>query len=265
MRQSTAVKQSRRAAELAEMMLDNEKLMRTILDETLTSASNGDIREAGRTICPSGGEVRGPLNRFPRAIDLASCPIGVGGTWHTHVTPHEIRNPVNSLPDMANVVYGLTNVSIVVGTRTADVMVSAEDDDAAVDTFRNAIGADVSGPADISDAIKAGRVMPSPARNRARDHLDTLIYTAETGYDDLDRAVADIPPDNWAAPFGSGRDEEFSGNRAKTTAFAPDAFSTAGEEVESLIGTGELRNTAISTAIGTIVGGIVSRIVFGDD
>ena len=79
------------AMELATSMVEQRDIMRSILKETLRSAKMGHIREAGRTKCPRSGEVRGSLQRFPRAIDLASCPVSKGGTWHTHVTEDEIR------------------------------------------------------------------------------------------------------------------------------------------------------------------------------
>lgn len=264
MDQYESVKRDERATELATFMLEQRDTMEEIVNETLTSAANGDIREAGRTLCPGSGEIRGALRRFPRAIDLATCPVDRGGTYHTHVTPREIRNPVNSLPDMANVVYGLTDVSVVVGTDTADVIVAAEDPDAGVREFQNAIGADVSGPTELSDAIRGGRINPSPARNRARSALDDLMFTAETGFSHYDEAVDTMPEANWAAPYGSGMDEEFSGNMAASTAFLPDSFEVASGMASGLISNTELRDRAISTAIGTVVGGVVSRVVFGE-
>jgi len=264
MDQYESVRRDERAAELATFMLEQRDVMEEIVNETLTSASNGDIREAGRTLCPGSGQIRGALRRFPRAIDLATCPVDKGGTYHTHVTPREIRNPVNSLPDMANVVFGLTDVSVVVGTETADVIVAAEDPDAAVREFQNAIGEEVAGPSDLSEAIRGGRVVPTPARQRARSALEPLMFTAQTGFSNYDTTVDTMPAANWAAPYGSGRNEEFTGNMAASTAFLPDSFDSAGEMAGSLVSRSDLRDEAISTAIGTIIGGLVSRAVFGN-
>ena len=265
MDQQAEIARDERAAELATFMLERRDTMREIVEETLTSAMEGNIREAGRTMCPQNQRIKGPLQRFPRAIDLASCPVNRGGTWHTHVTPREIRTPVNSLPDMANVIYGLTNVSIVVGTNTADVVVAPDDQEAAQNVFANALGYDVQGPRDISDAIRAGRIRPTQSRRRAREALGPLVYQIETGFADLSAKVNDVPPDNWAAPHGSGRDESFSGNRAGMVAFGPDSFKTAADAGENLLGGVGVKETAVSTAIGTIIGGIVSRAVFGND
>lgn len=260
----TEIRRDQKATELATFMLEQSDTMREIVEETLTSAKSGDIKEAGRTLCPSNTEIRGPLNRFPRAIDLAACPVGRGGTWHTHVTPREIRGPVNSLPDMANVVYGLTNVSIVVGTETADVIVAPDNPDAAREVFRNAIGSDVDGPRELSDAIRSGRIPPTKSRQRARNRLSPLVYQVGTGFKDLERDVSSIPPDNWAASYGSGRDESFSGNRAGMTAFTPESFQTAAQAGEDIAVSADIRDEIISTAIGTVVGGIIARAVFGE-
>ena len=264
MEAQTEIQRDERATELATFMLEQHDTMREIVEETLTSAQAGNIKEAGRTLCPSNTEIRGPLNRFPRAIDLAACPVGKGGTWHTHVTPREIRSPVNSLPDMANVVYGLTSVSIVVGTETADVIVAPEDQQAGEEAFQNAIGSTIDGPRDLSDAIRAGRIPPTESRQRARQALDPVVYQVQTGYSGLEEMVSSIPPENWAAPYGSGRDESFSGNRAGMTAFTPQSFQTAAQVGENIAIDADIRDEIITTAIGTIVGGIVARAVFGE-
>lgn len=252
------------ATQLATRMLEEREVMRTIVEETLESAAEGDIREAGRTKCPENGSIRGPLDRFPRAIDLAPCPLEVGGTWHTHVTPREIRNPVNSLPDMANVIYGLTNVSIVVGTETADVFVSPKDREEGEKQFENIIGYEAGGTEGVTEAIAEGRINPSPARERVRDKMGILSFSAPTGFEDLEREIESIPAHNWAAPFGSGRDEVFTGNRGGMTAFGPQAFDNGAQELDSLINRSEIGSIAVSTAIGTLIGGAIDRVVFGD-
>lgn len=260
--EQTTVRRSEEATELATQMVESHEVMRTIISETLEDALAGNIRESGRTKCPTGGEVKGPLGRFPRAIDLAPCPRDVGGTWHTHVTPREIQNPVNSLPDMANVVYGLTDVSVVAGTQTADVVVSGGPEKTVEDIFQNAIGLEASGTEDVVAAISDGRISPSRARTRAREALSELVFTVETGYEELDRVVRDVPEDNWAAPHGSGMDEEFTGNRSGATALAVDSFEVAASEAETRLANSSVGQIAVSTAIGTIVGNIVDSALF---
>lgn len=256
------VRRSEEATELATRMVENDEVMRSIISETLQDALDGNIRESGRTKCPAGGEIRGPLGRFPRAIDLAPCPREVGGTWHTHVTPREIRTPVNSLPDMANVVFGLTDVSVVPGTQTADVVVSADSESAAETAFQNAVGLEASGPEDVVEAIRDGRIDPNTARSRAREALEPLVFTIETGYSDLGKVVNDVPPDNWAAPHGSGMGEEFTGNRAGTVALAVDSFDEAASKAESQLQNSSVKQIVFSTAVGTIVGNIVDSALF---
>ncbi len=264
MDQAVEVTRDERATELATLMLEQEGVMRSIIGETIDSAKSGSIREAGRTYCPSSSKIRGALNRFPRAIDLASCPVDRGGTWHTHVTPQGIRNPVNSLPDMSNVIYGLTDVSIVPGSQSADVIVAPEDRESGIDVFENAIGASVAGPGGVTEAIRDGRIDPVRARKAARDKLSPLVYQVSTGYGDLSEAAAEIPPEGWAAPYGSGKDESFSGNRAGLPMFGPDSFQRAGQAGSEVFGGVDIQNQVISTAIGTIIGGVVSRVVFGE-
>lgn len=263
MNQPAEVTQDEAATELATTMLEQEGVMRAIIEETIGSAIEGNIREAGRTLCPTNNQIKGPLNRFPRAIDLAACPTNKGGTWHTHVTPREIKRPVNSLPDMSNVIFGLTDVSVVAGTEHADVIVSPQNHDQAAEVFRNAIGAEVFRPADLSDAIEGGRIVPTPARQRAREQLSELVFQVDTGFSDLTEAAAAVPPTNWAAPHGSGMDESFSGNQEGATAFAPDSFQVASDAADDVLSGTQIRDEVVSTAIGTIIGGIVSRVVFG--
>lgn len=185
-------KPSREAAGLADTMLSDTETMRTILDETIPAQnSRGErVHESGRTVCGSGdtAKVRGPLARFPTSVELAECPRGVrGGTWHTHVTKSELREPNNSLPDTANVIFGHIDVSIVAGTRNAEAVIAAEDPERAKDAFRNAVGADVESTEDVVDAIISGRISdPKAARGRVRSKLSGLFERRRTGFGDLD-------------------------------------------------------------------------------
>ena len=263
MQQEVAASQP--AIQLADEMVERHDVMQQIVWETLNSAMTGQIKEAGRTKCPANGSIEGPLQRFPRAIDLASCPTERGGAWHTHVTPEEIRNPENSLPDISNVLFGLLDVSVVAGSETADVVVSPEDDQVARDIFRNAIGADVSSPQEVTEAAMSGRINPPRARERVRDALPELFRTAPTGYTQFEDAIQSLHAEQWAHPAGSGKLEAFTGN---TMTFNPvvatDSFDDAGEAADQLLNRWQLKSLVISTAIGTIVGTYVERLVFGD-
>jgi hypothetical protein len=263
--QHQAVGPAADAERLAEEMVNSSAVMRQIIAETLQSAQNGRIREAGRTHCPESGKVKGPLNRFPRAIDLASCPVDTGGAWHTHVSPEEIRNPTNSLPDMANVMFGLLDVSIVAGTETADVIVAPVDRGYAMDIFQNAIGAEVSTPQELTDEIMSGRINPATARQRARQELSTLVRTKRTGLTDLNEIVSEIPAENWARPLGSGSAEAFSGNaKAPMKAVDTNKFDESGLLAKQALPDTDLTALVFSTAVGTIVGGAVDRLIFKD-
>ena len=250
------------AEELADRMVERDDIMRTLVDETLSSAEEGNIREAGRTKCPNNNTIKGPLARVPRAVDLASCPREMGGTWHTHVTPEEMKNPVNSIPDMANVIYALTDVSVVVGSETADVVVGPDNHEKAQDVFENALGLEASGVEDVTAALENGRLDPMTARQRARRKLDPLIFRVETGYTEFDERIDTMPPENWAAIHGSGMNEEFTGNMTAMTAFEPESFRKAAEAGNGAIGDINIAEIAVSTAIGTIVGNFVDRTLF---
>lgn len=256
------VEPSQTAEGLAALMVERDDIMRELVDETITSAEQGDIREAGRTKCPESNTIKGPLARFPRAVDLAECPREVGGTWHTHVTPDEIRSPVNSLPDMANVIYGLTDVSVVVGTDTADVVVAPADHETAQGVFENAIGLEAGSAEGVTQAISDGRIDPTTARQRSRRFLNSLIFEVDTGYSEFDERIVAVPPENWAAAHGSGRNEQFAGNEASLTAFSSDSFTKAATEADGALSDINIREVAISTAIGTIVGNFVDRTLF---
>lgn len=179
------------AMALAEEMLSMEGVMWDILDETIPSGDETEVRESGRTLCGTNADVQGPLARFPTAVELASCPTGSsGGTWHSHVTRDQLKRPTNSLPDTANVVFGDIDVSVVVGTESAEAVVAAEDRESAAETFRDAIGAEVDTTEGVVDAILDGNI-PSPpdARRRVRDRLSTLFVEERVNFTDMDRRL----------------------------------------------------------------------------
>lgn len=262
MNEPRTISRDEMAMELAAGMVEQRDIMRSILVETIRSAKMGHIREAGRTKCPRSGEIRGSLQRFPRAIDLASCAVERGGTWHTHVTEDEIRTPTNSLPDMANVLFGLIDASVVVGTQTADVIVAPSDRKAGEEAFRNAIGADVSEPKELTAAINSGRIMPSQARVRARQEFGDLVYTIETGFGELDAMIDDIADSSWATPPKSGGEEAVAGNGYAPTAFAPQSIEAAADMADGAVEGFGLKNLVLSQALGTIVGNVVDKALF---
>lgn len=179
------------AMELADEMLAMEGVMRDILDETIPNGDDTEVRESGRTLCGRGASIKGPLARFPTAVELASCPRGAGGgTWHTHVTKDQLRHPTNSLPDTANVVFGEIDVSIVTGTQEAEAVVAASDRQRAADTFRDAIGVEAESTDDVVDAILDGQIPnPPDARRRVHDRLDAMFVMQPTNFTDMDQRL----------------------------------------------------------------------------
>lgn len=180
------------ALSLARDMLGQDDVMREILDETIPNGDGEKVTESGRTVCGSSRDIHGPLARFPTAVELASCPRGIsGGTWHSHVTQDQLRDPTNSLPDTANVVFGDIDVSIVAGTQSAEAVVAPADYDAARAAFSDALGAEVDSTEGVVDAILDRQVKsPSDARRRVRDRLSGLFIRSRTGYGDLDSRLS---------------------------------------------------------------------------
>lgn len=177
------------AKRLADEMATMDGVMHAILDETIPAAgeTNAQVTESGRTLCESGA-VHGPLARFPSSVELASCPTGSkGGTWHSHVTQDQLRNPTNSLPDTANVIFGEMGVSAVVGTQSMETVVAPSDAAAGQQTFRDALGVDVNSTEDVVDAIMEGHVAsPADARERVRSRMSGLFSRKRLNFHDLD-------------------------------------------------------------------------------
>jgi hypothetical protein len=264
------------AEDLARRMMGNDDVQREILSETLDSAANGQIKESGRTVCGGGSSIKGPLGRYPTSVELDSCPRGRGGTWHTHVTPDEIRSPQNSLPDMANVIYGYLDASVVVGTDTSEAFIRSANPEAAKAAFEESIGAGVSGAGDVTNAVMSGDVNPTAARRRVRSNLSPLFIERPNGYSDMGSRVPDRV--NLAAPDGLELREakmyhpDFSGGptgRVSSVQQMNDTMDEAGKKaiaaasgIDEESPLGNLRNLAISSAVGTVVGEFVTRTLF---
>jgi len=271
--EATTIRVDEPSAETADEMMARDDIMRESLDETLSAAESGQILEAGRTNCPSHGRdgaIRGVLERFPRAVQLSSCRTDRGGSWHTHVTPGELRSPENSLPDMANVIYGALDVSIVVGYESADVFVSGDDDMVMRDAFHNAIGESFESPEGLYESITSGRVDPVTSRSRVREALSPLVSRRETGYPEMAQRVADLTPASFASPFQSSRDEATSDKPTgsigyqQLRAFDPQSFEAVAEDTEDLVGGVDISGLVISTIVGNVVGEIVNRTIWGE-
>lgn len=179
------------AMRLAQDMFDRDDVMAAILDETIPTQDGSKVTESGRTMCGPDREIHGPLARFPSAVELASCPRGVnGGTWHTHVTRSQLKNPSNSLPDTANVIFGDIDVSMVVGTESAEAVVAHENLAEGKQAFRESLGADIDSTDDVIDAIISGAVDdPANTRQRIRRRLSPLFVRQRVNFSDLDHRL----------------------------------------------------------------------------
>lgn len=261
------------AESLFDLMRDSERVQREILAETLISRDNGNILESGRTVCNSPRQVRGPLGRFPTAVELQTCPIGGGGAWHTHVTTDQLANPHNSLPDMAYVALGSLDVMGVVGTESAEYMLAAADRDAMEAEFADAIGEDVRTPPDVVEALETGRIPPRAARDRVRKRLSGLFREVETELTDIPTEELSPLPE----PVREGPYEQME------LAMVPDdvpyhrlmatpggvgmATSNLASQLEAFISEdlpGDVAGTLVGTTVGTITGKLVERLVFGN-
>lgn len=281
------------AYDLADRMATNREVQKTILDETLDAAEEGTIMESGRTACGGGARIKGPLARYPTSVSLATCPLSAGGAWHTHVTPDEIRNPENSIPDMANVVYGNLDVSIVTGTESIDVFVAASDRAEMIQEFQNALGAEVESVDDVTSALRDGTINnPVSARNRVRRKLSPLFERRTVGFSQQGTRANELVPMGGDVPmfapsidaheaiaFGCSKCGSQTVRTPSLTALAlyhatdekktegvRESFDRCGREMQAAsdsLGV-DIRALVISQALGTIVGTMVERIVFDE-
>jgi len=244
-------------------MAGNDRVMREILDETITSGEQGRLLESGRTMCAAKSEVDAPVARFPRAVDLSRCPVGLSGVWHTHATENQIEHPTNSLPDIANVIFADVDVHFAVGTRTAEAVIAPRDPDAAQEAYRNAVGVDVRSVEGIVEALDTGRISDyTAAHERIRNALGPLTVRYQTSYDDLERRA-----NNYFGVTGERPPTETVRAAAPEQTTAPDAgrirqrSRNAGKIFDEIEGRLNLKSEAASTTIGIVVGSAVSRVL----
>lgn len=272
----TTLEPSPTAEGILGLMVDREDVQRTILEETLASAADGQILESGRTLCSSQTQIRGPLERFPRAVDLQQCPIsGGGGAWHTHVTPRQLMTPENSLPDIGSVVFGQLDVIAVVGAESAEYVMAADDREAMMQEFRDAIGADIQEQSQLVSAIRSGRIQPVTARSRVRQRMDSLFTAQQTGFDDLSTEVREMfqttaqePEESYErvelAMLHHKQSPEYADGMAHPLT-AIEVTGRMGESAEQTISNvipKSVRSTAVGAAVGTVVGNIVNSLFF---
>lgn len=178
------------AHRLAQDMIQRDDVMWTVIQETLESGRQDNLTESGRTVCGTAKRPLPPILRRFAQVTLPTCPRTVGGTWHTHVTRDQLLNPENSLPDWANVAFGVIDVSIVVGAETSEVVVGSADRSVMQHELRQVLGVDVESVEEVVDAILNGKVQDPPAaRARLRQQLHPLVFEVETAFPDLAEEV----------------------------------------------------------------------------
>lgn len=262
------VEPDRGAIMLADEMMGRDDIMRAILSETIESSRDGTPSESGRTYCESWGSVLPPSSAGPASIQLQTCLSGPVGIWHTHPGTIGVTDPVNSLPDMANVVFGSVDVSIVPGTENADIIVAPEDPDAAQDAFRQAVGADLRSAGDVRNAIDARRLDPVSSRARARKALSGLIVTGETGYTDIKQPTEPLTANqhaagNQAVCACSTETKDSAPTRpSECLEVADQEFEAAASNVSERVDSLNIGSIAISAAVGNVVGEVVNRVLF---
>lgn len=286
--------------QLSHNMADADETMRTILEETLESGERvGDLTESGRTACGDTTSLREPFQRFPESVELQSCPRGLVGVWHSHTRPNEMLAPEHSLPDLANVAFGVVDVSVVAGAESAEVVVGAENRTDMADTFRSVLGLEVRTTEEVVDAIHTGLIQDPPAaRQRIRTHWEQLVFREQTGYDDLAHAIRDlelpaepetVPGVTAACPMhtteqthdgqeaaaaaqqlgerGADPREAPGGIQVRRTT-APqrlrDQARSGGDLLHELTGDLTIREQVIGSAIGIVAGRVVERALFGE-
>ena len=272
-------------AHAAETMFSDSDVGELTLRETIQSAIDGDgLLESGRTWCSSDaeGELREAHERYPAAVDLAGCPPGdTVATWHTHTTPDQLRNPEHSLPDVANVVFGRVDASIIPGTETDHVLVAAADREAMKQEFRNTLGADVDSTADVVDAIADGTVtQPSIVRERLEQSFAPLTRRVSVDRPKLAQAVDDLfdgDTDTITGPICDGA------HSLECDPHQPGG-DTVVEQTRHLRAAGVMRRearvasyglretlegydvgaTVVGTTVGMFTSRVLERVVFGD-
>lgn len=271
------------AMELADQLVESP-LNDSVLHETLQAAENGSITESGRTVCSTLDNVSKPIARHPMAVDLPGCrPWDATGIIHSHVTPDEIRNPVHSLPDIANVLYGNATASVIPGTETTHVVVRPTDATVAEarSAFDNVLGVSVDNPEDVSQAVDNGAIVSlDTAQKRVVNELKPIIDRVEYPRPEAAAKLEELPLDEdqpamvaSELAFMNGEPQPEPRPAEERIEPKPSHFRAVDRHREIAthvrqMGDGDtsgfIRATIISNVIGTIVGGVVSRAVFGD-
>lgn len=260
------------ASDLGFSLGDAVEVQEQILLETIESAEMGQPRESGRTACGNSQNVRAPIARFPEAVRLSGCPIGVTGIWHTHPTLKGLREPEHSLPDWANVVFTDLDASMVVGVETSELIVTSEDRSAMIQAFQNALGLNVEGVNDVVHAVLSGKIPdPDSARERVRQELQPLVMRVNTSFpvlrdrvDQLQHTIQPREPTVSMKVCGCAYCTAYShGYSGKTQALHQRAKACQPMLYQTTAGI-SVRQLAVATMIGNVVGQLTDKVLFGE-
>lgn len=169
---------SQRAVNVANALVESGDVQTEVLKE---AAESGE--ESGRSICGSDNEeVHGPLSQSFASVYLPKCPVGDAGLMHGG-GGHSWTAPEHSLVDMANVLLGSVDASLVVGTSTSDLMMAPDESkiENTLSVFSDAIGVQVETHEDVKKAIMSHEARNPPmARKHIRRQLPGLFRRVST-------------------------------------------------------------------------------------
>lgn len=260
------------AAELADVLTSLEDVQREILTETIESATTGEIRESGRTICHPGGALREPIHRFPRSVELSACPVDGGAIMHTHVTQNELRTPTHSLPDIANVIFsGGVQASMVLGVESSDVWQAPANREAAVEEFQSILGLAVQSTRELVRALDDGRIPIHRApqlRERAQQTFSELHFRVQTSFPELQTQISQlsIPVASAVHTCGSVpsavKHEHLDADAGRRSMALHRRARTCQPLVRQVTAGVNVQELTVATIIGNIVGGVTDHILF---
>lgn len=268
------------ALELAEAMLARDEVFRAVLEETLDSADGGGIRESGRTVCGNARSVLPPLSRSFARVTLPTCPVGTAGTWHTHITKSQFLDPINSLPDFANVAFGVVDVSIVAGANSSHVVVATEGRSDLQDLLVDELGIEVQSPGDVARAVIGGEVADPPGvRDRLYGRLgDPLAFRVDTRQPDLAERAEELeftPATDMEAAFAQAIERSGCTMYRRLSLVERGRMERVIEQsrelqdsVHDFVRVGKasdfnFRQQVLATTLSVTVGNIVERLLFG--
>lgn len=285
MAMSEAVVPLEPAARAGEAMTARAGVGDEILRETIEAAAEGgEPMESGRTWCESDPDarLRRPTSRHRAAVNLDGCPPGdLIAVWHSHTSPGQVRNPEHSLPDVANVVFGHVDASMIPGAESDHLLVAGADRGGMADRFRNVLGADVQTTRGVVDAIQSGEISnPARARDRVNSEFAPLMRRVDADRPRIATLVDELfdgDDDAIEEPLCEGCDEvqqdpSVPGGDVVAEPAAPVRGSAvmrresriAAEGLAETLSEYDITGTVVGTTVGMFTSRLLERAVFGE-